>query len=226
MYESSGSQFFRTTTGRQSGPDAFHESRFVMTFLTILEVMVVLCSFRVVLEEKTGKEIPESSRLQFLEKFLANNFALSVHVQADHVSWLHKFAYFLAYCCILEKCSMNAFSFPDCYHMSVGTFQFLPEKFSQPPKFCVQMLHHLLIVLKEMSSIIASRHVPLIPRKVTAPNILPIAHLIHQFICHFYLQLDQLDTFVHVCCLPSLIFVAKICYRYGDLKMPGFNIQL
>ena len=34
-----------------------------MTFLTILEVMVVLRSFRVVLEEKTGKEIPESSRL-------------------------------------------------------------------------------------------------------------------------------------------------------------------
>ena len=26
---------------------------------------------------KTGKEIPESSRLEFLEKFLANNFALS-----------------------------------------------------------------------------------------------------------------------------------------------------
>ena len=63
MYESSGSQFFRTTTGKQSGPDAFDESRFAMTFLTILEVMVVLHSFRVVLEEKTGKEIPESSRL-------------------------------------------------------------------------------------------------------------------------------------------------------------------
>ena len=30
-----------------------------------------------VLEGKTGKEIPESSRLEFLEKFLANNFALS-----------------------------------------------------------------------------------------------------------------------------------------------------
>ena len=28
-------------------------------------------------EGKTGKEIPESSRLEFLEKFLANNFALS-----------------------------------------------------------------------------------------------------------------------------------------------------
>ena len=77
MYESSGSQFFRTTTGIQSGPDAFDESRFVMTFLTILGVMEILCSFRLVLEGKTGKEIPVSSRFEFLEKFLANNFALS-----------------------------------------------------------------------------------------------------------------------------------------------------
>ena len=76
MYESSGSQFFRTTTGIQSGPDAFDESRFVMTFLTILGVMEILCSFRLVLEGKTGKEIPESSRFEFLEKFLANNFTL------------------------------------------------------------------------------------------------------------------------------------------------------
>ena len=77
MYESSGSQFFRTTTGIQSGPDAFDESRFVMTFLTILGVIDILCSFRLVLEGKAGKEIPESSRFEFLEKFLANNFALS-----------------------------------------------------------------------------------------------------------------------------------------------------
>ena len=77
MYESSGSQFFRTTTGIQSGPDALDESKFVMTFLTILGVMEILCSFRLVLEGKTGKEIPESSRFEFLEKFLANNFALS-----------------------------------------------------------------------------------------------------------------------------------------------------
>ena len=75
--ESSGSQFFRTTTGIQSGPDTFDESRFVMTFLTILGLMDILCSFRLVLEGKTGKEIPESSRFEFLEKFLANNFALS-----------------------------------------------------------------------------------------------------------------------------------------------------
>ena len=77
MCESSGSQFFRTTTGIQSGPDTFDESRLVMTFLTILGVMEILCSFRLVLEGKTGKEIPESSKFEFLEKFLANNFALS-----------------------------------------------------------------------------------------------------------------------------------------------------
>ena len=59
MPESSGSQFFRTTTGIQSGPDAFDESRFIMTFLTILGVTEILCSFRLVLERKTGKEIPE-----------------------------------------------------------------------------------------------------------------------------------------------------------------------
>ena len=48
-----------------------------MTFLTILQVIEILCNFRLVLEDKTGKEIPESSRLAFLEKNLANNFALS-----------------------------------------------------------------------------------------------------------------------------------------------------
>ena len=77
MYESSGSQFFRTSTGIQSGPDAFDESRFIMTFLSILGVTEILCSFRLVLEGKAGKEIPESSRFELLEKLLANNFALS-----------------------------------------------------------------------------------------------------------------------------------------------------
>ena len=77
MYESLGSQFFRTTTGIQSRPDAFDESRFVMTFLTILGVTEILCSFRLVLEGKAGKEISQSSRFEFLKKFLATNFALS-----------------------------------------------------------------------------------------------------------------------------------------------------
>ena len=48
-----------------------------MTFFTILGVMEIFRSCRLVLESKTGKEIPESSRLEFLEKFLANNSALS-----------------------------------------------------------------------------------------------------------------------------------------------------
>ena len=47
-----------------------------MTFLTILGVTEI-CSFRLVLERKTGKEISESSKLESLEKFLANDFALS-----------------------------------------------------------------------------------------------------------------------------------------------------
>ena len=78
MCESSGSQFFRTTTGIQSGPDAFDELRFVMTFLTIFVIREIICNFRLFLEGKTGKEIPESSRLEFLEKVLANNFVLFV----------------------------------------------------------------------------------------------------------------------------------------------------
>ena len=86
MYESSGSQFFRTTTEIKSGPDAFDESRFVMSFLIILGVTEILWSFRLVLEEKTGKEIPESLRLEFLEKFLASDFALSAGEENTSVS--------------------------------------------------------------------------------------------------------------------------------------------
>ena len=48
-----------------------------MTFLTILGVTDISSSFRLVLEGKTGKEITESSRFEFLEKFSANNFTLS-----------------------------------------------------------------------------------------------------------------------------------------------------
>ena len=47
-----------------------------MIFLTILGVTEILCSFRLVPERKTGKEIPQSSRLESLEQFSANNFAL------------------------------------------------------------------------------------------------------------------------------------------------------
>ena len=40
-----------------------------MTFLTIPGVTDTSYSFRLVLKGKTGKEIPESSRLEFLESF-------------------------------------------------------------------------------------------------------------------------------------------------------------
>ena len=49
-----------------------------MTFLTYLEVTGILYSYILVLEGKAGKEIHESSRLEFLEKILVNNFSLSV----------------------------------------------------------------------------------------------------------------------------------------------------
>ena len=55
LYESLGSQFFRTTTGIKSGPGIFDESRLVMTFLTKVVVTEILCSFRLVIEGKAGK---------------------------------------------------------------------------------------------------------------------------------------------------------------------------
>ena len=69
MQESSGTQFFITTTGIQSGLDASDKSKSIMTFLAILGVTEILRSFRLVLEGKTVKEIPESSRLEFSENF-------------------------------------------------------------------------------------------------------------------------------------------------------------
>ena len=56
-----------------------------MAFLTILGLTEILCSFRLVVEGETGKEIPESSRLEFLETFSANNFAIS---DAEHLQVL------------------------------------------------------------------------------------------------------------------------------------------
>ena len=52
MYERSGSQFFKTTTGVQSRPDAFDKQRLMMAFLANWGVTEILCSFRSVLERK------------------------------------------------------------------------------------------------------------------------------------------------------------------------------
>ena len=48
----------------QSRSDPFDKSRFIMTFLAVLEVTEIR-SFRFDLEGKTVKEIPESSKLEF-----------------------------------------------------------------------------------------------------------------------------------------------------------------
>ena len=48
-----------------------------MTFLTILGDTEILCSFKLVLEGKTGKEIPELSGLEFIENFSGNSFTFS-----------------------------------------------------------------------------------------------------------------------------------------------------
>ena len=45
--------------GIRSGPDTLDKSRFIMTFLTILEVTDILFRFRLLLEGKTGKEMPK-----------------------------------------------------------------------------------------------------------------------------------------------------------------------
>ena len=52
--------------------------KLVMTFLTIFRVIEILCSCRLILEGKTGKEIPNSTklRLDLLEKLLAHNCTL------------------------------------------------------------------------------------------------------------------------------------------------------
>ena len=42
-----------------------------------LGVTEILCSFKLVPERKTGKEIPESLILEFLETFSGSNLALS-----------------------------------------------------------------------------------------------------------------------------------------------------
>ena len=83
MWESSGSTFFKTTTGIQSGPSAAHESMLVINFLTNLGVIWILCSFRLVLEVKAGEEKTESSR-QAHRKVFSTQFCLSTS-ETPHV---------------------------------------------------------------------------------------------------------------------------------------------
>ena len=55
------------------------------TSLTNQRVTEISHSFRLVIAKKTGNEISPSSRLEFLEKLLADNFSLSD--AEDSTSW-------------------------------------------------------------------------------------------------------------------------------------------
>ena len=62
-----------------------------MTFLTILRVTEILCSFRLVLEGKVDEEIPESSRLEFLEVF-SKHFCF-IRCRRQHLQAVEKRSY-------------------------------------------------------------------------------------------------------------------------------------
>ena len=60
LYESGGSQFFRTTGGIQSETDSFNESRLIMTFFTSLGVTEILYSLRLYkyyIDSKKGNQV-------------------------------------------------------------------------------------------------------------------------------------------------------------------------
>ena len=74
MYESSGSQFFRTTTGMQSGPDNLDESRFVMTFLAILGNIM---QFQISSRRENRQRDTRVIKIRVSRKVLSKIFALS-----------------------------------------------------------------------------------------------------------------------------------------------------
>ena len=78
-----------------------------MTFSTNLELTRIFCSIRLFLEEKADQEIPESSRLEFLEKSSENNFPLS-HAEGNNLEQLNRggtadLSLFRSLLAILEK---------------------------------------------------------------------------------------------------------------------------
>ena len=73
MRESSGSQFFKATTGLPSGLEDLVESKFDITFFTIIGVITMLFKVMSVLRLKVGSSWLESASLEFLEKSSANS---------------------------------------------------------------------------------------------------------------------------------------------------------
>ena len=59
MHENSTLKYFRNTTGIQLRPDVFDKSMLVNSNLTSVRVKEILCSPRLVVEGKVGKEAPK-----------------------------------------------------------------------------------------------------------------------------------------------------------------------
>ena len=77
IYDSLSSQFFGSSTKRQSGQEMFAELKLDINVFTSLEVSQILYSFRLILEGRAEEERPESSILDILERISANNYNLS-----------------------------------------------------------------------------------------------------------------------------------------------------
>ena len=85
-----------------------------MTFLTTLGVKEVLCNFRLVLEGKAGKEIPESSRLENFQNFFQiKEILFRVHMYRNYWQILYSF----------QSSYKPTLIFPGSYYQTKHTFQ-------------------------------------------------------------------------------------------------------
>ena len=119
-----------------------------MTFLNVLGVPKILCSFRLVLEGKTGKKIPESSRLEFLEKFFfSKQFCWRQHPQAIEQRSCSRFTFventisnspkipkaqFLGshgFFCFISICKFDSFKNPSATITSLSELSFRFKRF-------------------------------------------------------------------------------------------------
>ena len=144
MYETSGSQFFRTITGKESGPD-------VTTW-----------------QLQRGKEIPESSRLEFLEKFLANYFSVS---DADNntsgplnrrsiadlpllrtLLVIHQKSREPSFCKVIDSFFISIYKF-DNFKNPFATVTSLPEIYFRFRRFTLLVQTHKVISMSSGSSV-------------------------------------------------------------------------
>ena len=126
---------------RNAAPDPFDKLRFIMTFLTILKVREILCSFKWVLEGKTGSEIPESSRLEFLESDAEDSTSrplnrcgiadlpllrtlLAICQKSPEPSFWE-----VMYSCFISICKFGSFKNPSAIITSLSELYFRSRKF-------------------------------------------------------------------------------------------------